>query len=117
MATSRAHYYYNECDDADDILAKKLNFIGQAKKALYNFRTVDSVTKTKIFNTYCSSFYGAELWDLSHQDIEAVCIAWHMAIRRIWKIPRSTHSILLPRLNNTVSLIDMFYKRMLKLVY
>jgi hypothetical protein len=54
---------------------------------------------------------------VSHQDIEAVCIAWRMAIRRIWKIPRSTHSILLPRLNSTVPLIDMFYKRMLKLVY
>jgi hypothetical protein len=38
-------------------LAKKLNFIGQANKVLYNFRTVDSVTKTKLFNAYCSSFY------------------------------------------------------------
>jgi hypothetical protein len=43
------HIITNECDDADDILAKKLNFIGQANKVLYNFRTVDSVTKTKLF--------------------------------------------------------------------
>jgi hypothetical protein len=50
------HIITNKCDDADDILDNKLNFIEQANKVIYNFRTVDSASKTKLFNAYCSSF-------------------------------------------------------------
>ena len=111
------HIISNDCDDADDILTKKLSFIGQANKVLYNFRNVDCVTKTKLVNVYCTSFYGAEIWDLSHRDIELVCTAWRKGLRRIWQIPRTTRSVLLPLLSNTKPLIDMFYKRMLNFVH
>ena len=111
------HIISNDCDDADDILSKKLTFIGQANKVLYNFRHVDCITKTKLVNAYCTSFYGPELWDLSHRDIESVCTAWRKGLRRIWQLPRATHSVLLPRLSNTVPIFDMFYKRMLNFVH
>jgi hypothetical protein len=58
-----------DCDDADDVLTKKISFIGEANKVLYNFRKVDCVTKTKLVNAYCTSFYSAEIWDLSHRVI------------------------------------------------
>ena len=70
------HIITNDCDDAEDIRSRKLNFISQANKVLFNFRNVDSATKTKLFKTYCTSFYGAEIWDLSHCAIESVCFAW-----------------------------------------
>ena len=37
------HIISNDCDDAADILTKKMSFIGQANKVLYNFRNVDCV--------------------------------------------------------------------------
>ena len=66
---------------------------------------------------YCTSFYGAELWDLSHKDIESICIAWRKGIRRIWQLPYTTHAALIPGLSDTLPLIDLFYKRMLNFVY
>jgi hypothetical protein len=68
---------------------------------------------------YCTSLYGAEIWDLSHSGIESICTAWRKGIRRIglWQIPNATHSALLPGLCNTMPLIDVFYKRMLNFVY
>jgi hypothetical protein len=110
------HIISNDCDDADHIMTK-MSFIGQANKVLCNFRNVDCVTKTKLANACCTSFYGAEIWDMSHRDIELVCTAWRKALRRIWQIPRTTHSVLLPRLSNNMSLIDTYYKRMLNFVH
>jgi hypothetical protein len=74
-------------------------------------------TKTRLVKAYCTSFYGAEIWYLSHSGIESVCTAWLKGIRRIWQIPNTTHSALLPGLCNTMPLIDMFYKRMPNFVY
>jgi hypothetical protein len=42
------HIITNDCDDAEDIRSRKLSFIGQANKILFNFRNVDSVTKIKL---------------------------------------------------------------------
>jgi hypothetical protein len=102
------HIITNDCDDAEDIRSRKLSFIGQANKILFNFRNVDSVTKTKLIKAYCTSFYGAELWDLSHRAIDSVCVAWRKGLRQIWHIPRDTHSFLLPYLCETLPLIDIF---------
>jgi hypothetical protein len=111
------HVISNGCDDMDDILSKKSSLIGQVNKILCNFRNVNCLTKTRLVKAYCTSFYGAEIWDLSHSGIESICTAWRKGIRRIWQIPNNTHSAVLPGLCNTMPLIDMFYKRMLNFVY
>jgi len=40
-----------------------------------------------------------------------------LGIRRIWHLPNTTHSVLIPHLSDTLLLLDMFYKRMVKFVY
>jgi hypothetical protein len=52
-------------DDKEDIFEAKLWLIGQINKVLYNFRKVNCQTKTRLVKAYCTSFYGAELRDLS----------------------------------------------------
>jgi len=59
------HFITKECTDSDDILNKKSSLIGQINKVLYNFREVNCQTKTRLVTTYCTSFYRAQLWDLS----------------------------------------------------
>ena len=101
------HIISNDCDDAADILTKKMSFIGQANKVLYNFRNVDCVIKTKHVNAYCNSFYGAEIWDLSHRDIELVYIPPGArdfeGYGKFLVQNGTTHSVLLPRLSNIIS--------------
>jgi hypothetical protein len=111
------HIISNDCDDMDDMLSKKSSLIGQVNKVLFNFRTVNCSTKIKLVKAYCTSFYGAEIWDLSHVGIESICIAWRKGIRRLWQVPNTTHSALLPGLCNIMPLIDMFYQRMLNFVH
>jgi hypothetical protein len=111
------HIITKECVDTDDILAKKSSLIGQINKVLFNFRKVNSQTKTRLVKAYCTSFYGAELWDLSQNNIESICTAWRKGIRRIWHVPNTTHSAFIPDLSDTLPLLDMFYMRTLNFVY
>ena len=111
------HIITQDCNDSEDVLAKRTSLISQLNKIICSFRNVNCLTKTKLVKAYCTSFYGAELWDLSHRDIESICIAWRKGIRRIWQLPYTTHAVLIPGLSDTLPLIDLFYKRMLNFVY
>jgi hypothetical protein len=102
------HIITNDDVDTDDIITKKSSLIGQINKVLYNFRHVNCLTKTRLVKAYCTSFYGAELWDLSQNTIESICVAWRKGLRRIWQLPNTTHSALLPDLSGTLPLLDVF---------
>jgi hypothetical protein len=114
MATL-GHIISNSSDDESDITSRKYSLIGQINNILCNFRNVDCKSKMRLIKSYCTSFYGAELWDLSSNHIDSISIAWRRGIRQIWRVPNTTHSSLLPELCQT--LIDLFYKRMLKFIY
>jgi len=108
------HIISHNCDDSDDLYAKKTNLIGQVNTILCTFRHVNCSTKTRLVKSYCNSFFGAEIWDMSHNGIEAICVAWRKGIRRIRWLSNTTHSTLTPELcGMNVALVDMFYKRIL----
>jgi len=70
----------SDCADTEDIASKKYSLIVQINNVICNFSRVNSQTKIKLVKAYCISFYGAELWDLSHTDIESLCTAWRKGI-------------------------------------
>ena len=63
---------------------------------LSKFGTCKILVKDKLFNQYCCSYYGSQLWPLYNQDFKNVCTKWRKAIRRIWELPFDTHCNLLP---------------------
>jgi len=44
-------------------------------------------------------------------------MAWRKGVRRVWQVPSTTHSALIPGLCDTLPLLDMFFMRMLNFVY
>lgn len=111
------HIISTNCDDEHDIMSRRRCLINQINNILCNFRNVDCNTKTRLIKAYCTSFYGSELWDLSNQCVDGICIAWRRGIRQVWRVPITTHSSLIPGLCKTIPLIDLFHKRMLKFIY
>jgi hypothetical protein len=87
------HIITIDCDDSEDLNAKKRSLIGQMNKIICIFRNVNCFTKTKLVKSYCTSFYGAKIWDLSHSDVESLCITWRKEIRRVFHLPYTTHSV------------------------
>ena len=100
-----------------DIESRKFSLIGQINGILCDFRNVTCNTKIRLVKTYCTSLYGAELWDLSSDHIDSICIAWRRGIRQVWRLPNTTHSSLLSGICKTIPLIDLLYRRMLKFLH
>jgi len=63
--------------------------------SLRYFRNLQFV-QHKLFQAYCTSLYGSELWLLTNCNIDALCVAWQKIVLRIWNLQFWTHSQLLP---------------------
>ena len=81
---------------------------------LSKFGTCKVLVKNKLFNQYCCSYYGSQLWPLYNQDFKNVCTKWRKAIRRIWGLPFNTHCNLLPLISEQnpieIALTNRFIK-------
>ncbi len=69
----------------------------------------------KLFNTFCTSLYGSQLWDFENDALlESVFIAWRKCVRRIYNIPYNTHCNLLHLLCNDCSIKVKLHRRFLR---
>ena len=77
--------------DDKDCNFKKSCFIGSVNKLIGNFGRMYSHVKSKLFLSYCTSFYGSQMWRLSCNGIAQLCTSWQVAIRRLLHLPRNSH--------------------------
>ena len=111
------HIFSNTPDDKLDVSHRRCKFIGQVNNVLGWFGKVDSDTKTRLFKSYCSDFYGCELWDLSDVAVQSLCTSWRLALRRIWKLPYNCHKSILHILSECLPLMDTLCKRFYNFIY
>ena len=51
----------------------------------------------KLFNSYCMSLYGSQLWNYENKSVmDSLYIAWRKCVQRIFNIPCNTHCKLIP---------------------
>ena len=55
--------------DVEDCRLKKSILIGNVNKFIWNYSTLNNCSKRKLFQSYCTSFYGSELWSLSSKGL------------------------------------------------
>ena len=48
-----------------------------------------------LFRTYCTSYYGSPLWNLSGSYINRLQCTWRKCMRHIWSIPYNSHCFIL----------------------
>jgi len=48
--------------DGDDIVQRRNTFVGQTNNVFCFFNELNTIVKLKLFKSYCTSIYGAELW-------------------------------------------------------
>lgn len=107
------HIISDVFDDGDDILDKRSVFVRQANNVLCYFGHLSVNVKQHLFNSYCTSFFGCELWRLDHREIDNFCTAWRQALRRLWSLPLRTHNELLPLISRSIPVLDTLYMRSL----
>jgi hypothetical protein len=111
------HVISDKFNDLDDISDKRLSFVCQANSVVCFFGKLSCITKLRLFSSYCSSFFGCELWDLGDQSVVQICIEWRKAIRRIWNVSHMTHSYLLPLISQCLPPLDLFCSRFLTFLF
>ena len=69
------HIINARMDDTEDISHRRGAFIGQVNIVLCNFNTLNSHIKYRLFQSYCTSLYGCELWCLLDDKVQGLCTA------------------------------------------
>ena len=77
-------------DDKADIMRKRSVLCQQ----IVLFASRNQITKSSLMKAYCSSFYGAILWNLTNASIRDVCVVSRKGLRRIWNLPHNTQYII-----------------------
>ena len=91
--------------------------MGQINNLLCDFGKLDVVTKNKLFLSYCSSHYGAELWNLECEDLESYGAVWRTGLRRIWGLPFNSHGNIVSLISSTVPITSILAQRFVNFVY
>jgi len=60
------------------------------------FQNTEYAYTIKLFESYCSSMYGSELWSLEDDVFQDFCCSWRTALRRLLNVPFNAHCFLLP---------------------
>jgi hypothetical protein len=94
--------------DSDDCNYKMSQFIGSVNKLYANFGSMHSHTKYKLFNSYCCTFHGSQMWRLSCSDIVKIGTQWNKALRRLMHLPWRTHTWVLGPLFNSLHIRTQF---------
>jgi len=74
----------NLISDDDDVSLRRQSLNGQINTVLCRFGRLDPTVKNRLFQAYCSSHYGSELWNLDSDKITEYCSTWRKGLRRIW---------------------------------
>ena len=106
----------NQLDDNADIRNRRSNFVGQVNSVLRFFNKLNASVKYKLFQSYCMSIYGCELWSLTNDKIDDLCITWRKSLRRIFGLPYDTHFYILLLLGQCLPLYDEICSRSLRLL-
>jgi hypothetical protein len=114
--THLGHVIGYQMNDKEDILARRNKFNSQVNDLLCFFRKQSTAVQYRLFNQYCTSYYGCEIWQLTNPAIEDICIAWRKSLRRIWNLPYRTHSYLLALISNCLPIFDEICRRSLNFV-
>jgi hypothetical protein len=97
--------------DAEDCRLKIRHFNIAVNKLQGNYAGLNSATMSELFVSYCSSFYGSQLWKLGSASAKSVCVQWNKGVRRILKLPHNTHRWLLAPLVGQVDHISVQFER------
>jgi hypothetical protein len=109
--THLGHILSSNCDDSNDIRKRMSDYVRQVNYFLAKFGHLSVIIKSKLFLNYCNSFYGCELWSLSHRLLTEFDTTWRKSVRRVWRLPYTTHNVLIPVFANGVNFRYILHQR------
>ena len=97
--------------DKLDIQLKTMAFIRKANSVLFRFKCTDPRTKMRLFQSYCLSLYGSSLRRLDCDELNSLSVSFNNVIRRIWNLPRASHTSVVHSVGLVGSIYNIVYSR------
>ncbi len=92
------------------------DFNHQSNIYFANFEYANSNIRNVLFHKFCTAFYGSQVLPMFNSCTEEIYIAWRVALRRVWRVPWTTHCTLLPHLAKYIDIALWFSRRCMKLI-
>lgn len=80
---------------------------------LSRFHFCSPEVRYALFKSQCMVAYGSQLWNFDSGEIQRFYTAWRIYVRKVWGLPRRTHSYLLPGICIGRSVEDQLLSRSL----
>lgn len=78
--------------DTEDVLRAFRDLNRKANHILFTFKAINPFVKSFLIRSFCLSLYGCCLWNLSSPDIHVIEVCLNHILRRIWNLPRNSHT-------------------------
>ena len=92
-------------------------FYSEVNLLMAQFGKAFASSRHRLFQSYCMSCYGSQLWDYSSKEVDKFFVAWRKAIRLLWKLPRKTHCVLLPLISCDLPIELQMHRRFFKYIH
>ncbi len=80
-----------------------------------DFACLDCFTHYHLFSTYCTNFYGSELWNYNKSYVQLVYTAWRVLMRQVFKLPQRAHNFIVNGICE--SIVTRLDRKLLKYIY
>ena len=103
---------FKHIPDVDRYLTVSLNNL------FGDFSFVDSLTLSRLFDSYCMNLYGSQLFRYNDiKSMELLYVTWRKSIRKIWKISPRSHCNLLHHINSYDPIDNIMEKRCIQFIW
>ena len=113
------HQITTDEDTSADILSKKAIFNTKVHELRQELGDQKPEVFLRLVQTYLTSMYGSNLWDLYHSSAVKLFSAWNFLIKNTYNLPFATHRHIVYNISNKthlrVALIRRFIKFYMKL--
>ena len=85
-----------------DMDSKRFSFNGKIHSLAQELHFLDPAVKMKIYEIYCQSFYGSNLWNLFGSKCDRIFKSYNVNVRQTFNVPRETHRYLIEQISENI---------------
>jgi hypothetical protein len=102
--------------ETTEITMKKSDLIQRVNTLLVSLGGSKDCILSKVFNSQCAHFYGAQAWNFEDKVVSVFQTTWNRCVRRMFNLPYQTHCRYLPHIVGTSNANDQIYGRFTKML-
>ncbi len=92
------------------------DFNKQCNMFLATYKRASSYIRNVLFHKYCTAFYGSQILPMFNNCMHELYTSWRIAVRKVWRLPWTTHCKLLPHIAGCMDIELWLSKRCINFI-